>query len=121
MSQGWSLGAPSDAHSALHNKGCRLLAWNCSDRASEFLGQKNGPKRDMRMTGFIVTESRCGAMACCSSEKPRIRIGSRLELRSLPGVPSLREIWTGAQQTGACPESHQWPKSALFGAFSRQL
>ena len=47
-----------DAHSALQNKGCRLLAWNCSDRASKFLGQKNGPRRDMRMTGFIVAEFR---------------------------------------------------------------
>ena len=56
---GWSLCASSDAHSALQNKGCRLLARNCSDRASESLGQKNSPRRDMRRTGFIVTGFRC--------------------------------------------------------------
>ena len=59
-SQGWSLGASSDAHSALQNKGCRPLARNCSDGTSESLGQENGPRRDMRMTGFIVTGFRCG-------------------------------------------------------------
>ena len=41
-------------------EGCRLLARNCSDGASESLGQKNGPRRDMRMTGFIVTGFRSG-------------------------------------------------------------
>ena len=46
------LGASSDAHSALQKKGCRLLARNCSDRASESLGQKDRPRWDMRMTGF---------------------------------------------------------------------
>ena len=56
----WSLGGSSDAHSALQHKGCRLLDRNCSDRASESLGQKNGPRQDMRMTGFIVTGFRCG-------------------------------------------------------------
>ena len=55
-SQGWSLGASSDGHPTLQNKGCRLLARNCSDRASESLGQKNSPRRDMRMTGFIATD-----------------------------------------------------------------
>ena len=58
--RGGPWGACSDAHSALQNKGCRLLARNCSDRASESLGQKNGPRRDMRMIGFIVTGFRCG-------------------------------------------------------------
>ena len=49
-----------DAGHSVQNKRCRLLARNCSDRASESLGQKNGPRRDMRMTGFIVTGFRCG-------------------------------------------------------------
>ena len=52
--------APLDAHSALQNKGCRLLARNCSDRASESLEQKDRPRRDMRMTGFIVIGLRFG-------------------------------------------------------------
>ena len=60
--QEWSLGASSDAHSAFQNKGGRLLARNCSDRALESLGQKNGPRRDMRMTVFIVTGFRCGPL-----------------------------------------------------------
>ena len=51
--------ASSNAHSALQNKGCRILARNCSDRAPEPLRQKNGPRRGMRMNGFIVTGFRC--------------------------------------------------------------
>ena len=39
-SQEWSLGAFSDALSALQNKGRRVLARNCSGRASESLGHK---------------------------------------------------------------------------------
>ena len=33
----WSLGASSDARSVLQSKGCRLLAWNFSDRAPDSL------------------------------------------------------------------------------------
>ena len=62
-SQGWSLGASSDAHSALQNKGCRPPARNCSDGTSESLGQKMAQlRRDMRMAGFIVTGFRCGPL-----------------------------------------------------------
>ena len=55
--QGWSLGAPSNAHSALQNKAL----------GSELLGQslriprtEKWTKTDMRMTAFIATGLRCG-------------------------------------------------------------
>ena len=53
-------GCFSDGPPALQNKGSRLLAWNCSDRALESLGQKNSPRRDIGMTGFILIGFRCG-------------------------------------------------------------
>ena len=51
---------PRTPISALQNKGCRLLARNCSSRASEYLRHKNGSRWDMRMTGFTVAGVRCG-------------------------------------------------------------
>ena len=42
--------------SVLQNKGCRLLARGCPHRALESLGQKNGPRRDIRMTGSIACD-----------------------------------------------------------------
>ena len=45
----------SDAHSALENKGLLAPGSELLGHASESLGHKNGPKRDVWMTGFILT------------------------------------------------------------------
>ena len=41
-------------------RGCRLLARNCSEMPWEGIGQRNRPREDMRMTGFVVIGFSCG-------------------------------------------------------------
>ena len=53
-------GASLSRTPALHFKQGVVSSWlGIAGYASESLGQQNGPKRDMWMTGFIVTRFRC--------------------------------------------------------------
>ena len=49
-----------------------------SDRASESLGQKNGPRQNMRMTGFILTGLRCGPVKQRGWERKGPEISSEI-------------------------------------------
>ena len=62
----------------------------CSDRSSESLGQKNGPRRDMQKTGFLATGFRCSPpkdpavlKTLPDSELPRRSVWARI-LKKMP-------------------------------------
>ena len=115
---------------------------NCSDRASESLGQKIGPRRDMRMTGFIVTGCRCGPKfpgltrsyhysyvfllalqtltSLNSGKKNNINIDfynpdfPRTFLTLMPGCPGVKKF---LPTTGAAGKTHILVRtSMIFGA-----
>ena len=85
-------------------------------KASEFFGQRNGPKRHMRMIGFAVTGFRCEPSP--SPQPQENKLSTRTSIIFGAEVQVFKVVFRSRTRVWCIPRFRPENKSALFQDFS---